>query len=160
MTIPVTLSLREKRIAWFVAKLRNKGGCEAGANGGKYGNKKDTLIVHYIGCLGEMACAKGLNRYWSGAGQGFYADDDVGGLQARCTAYQNGCLLLRENDADDKPHFLLIGERGVYDIVGWAFGHEGKQERYRAAPAGRPPAFFCPQQSLRSMADETWCHVF
>jgi hypothetical protein len=154
--ISVTLSLREKQIAWFVAKLRNKGGRTANANGGKYGNDKDTLILHYIGCLGEMACAKGLNRYWSGAGQGFHDDDDVGGLQARVTAHQNGCLLLRESDANDKPHFLVVGERGEYSIVGWAFGYEVKQEKYRSAPAGRPSAFFCPQQSLRPMTDKGW----
>lgn len=154
--IPVTLTVREKEIAWFVAQLRNKKGEEAGADGNKYGKPDKTqLILHYIGCLGEMALAKGLNRYWSGAGQGFHDDDDVGGLQARATKHPDGCLLVRKDDADDAPYFCLIGEDGTYDIVGWAYGYEAKRVRPQER-AGRPAAYFYPQHLQRPMSDKSW----
>ena len=155
--IHVSLTHREKQTAYYVAKLRNKAGVAAYANAGKYGNDMDTLLLHYRGCLGEMALAKGLNRYWSGGGLDYHNDDDVGGLQVRVTAHATGRLLIRKGEGPDAaPFFLLVGEKGEYDIVGWAYAWKVKQDIFLDAPAGRTAAYFYPQNLLNPMTNKEW----
>ena len=153
----VSLTYRDKQIAYYVAKLRDKAGRDAGANAAKYGNGMDTLLLHYSGCLGEMALAKGLNKFWTGAGLDYRHDDDVGGLQVRVTAHPAGRLLIRKNEGPDgSPFFLLVGEKGDYDIVGWTYGWKVKHDMFLDAPAGREPAYFYPQNLLYPVTNLEW----
>lgn len=146
----VELTERELELARFVAEKRNSYGRSAGADASKFGYSGSTLDLHYRGCLGEMAFAKGMDRYWSGAGQGFYEDDDVGNVQVRVTAHEHGCLIVRpEEGAEDLPWVLVIGSGSRYRLAGWLWGREARQEEWLRAPADRPPAYFVPQRFLR-----------
>jgi len=97
--ITVKLTQREYEIARFVAVQRNEAGREANADPGKYGNTDmDQFNLHVRGCLGEMAAAKGLNRYWFGAGTGWHDDMDLGVEQVRMTKHLGGRLLIRPEE--------------------------------------------------------------
>lgn len=146
----VELTDRELEIAHFVAEKRNAHGKSAGANATKFGYSGSTLELHYRGCLGEMAFAKGMDRYWSGAGQSFHDDDDVGNVQVRVTAHEQGCLIVRpEEKAEDLPWVLVVGSGSRYRLAGWLWGRETRRGEWLRAPADRPPAYFVPQKFLR-----------
>lgn len=153
--IAVELTQREWEIARFVAGQRNDAGNTAGADNGKYGNTLSAFTLHLRGCLGEMAAAKGLNRYWSGAGTGYHNDMDLGVEQVRMTVHATGRLIIRPEDVRrptiDAPWVLVIQHDSLrYTLAGWIIGREGVREEYLASPSGRTPAYFVPQWALRS----------
>ena len=149
--IPVELTQLELELARFVAEQRNRDGQSASADAEKYGYRGSTLELHYQGCLGEMAFAKAMNLYWSGAGLSYHFDDDVGRIQVRVTKYATGCLIVRPNEkAGEEPWVLVTGQDASYRVVGWIPGREAKQEMWLRDPAGRPPAYFVPQDALSS----------
>lgn len=149
----VFLTSLEIAIAEFVAHQRYDAGLLANADPHKYGFDGDAYQITYDGCLGEMAFAKGRNLYWSGAGVDFRNESDVGKVQVRMTRHRNGCLLHRPNEAHlEDPWVLVIGEESrddTYHLGGWLYGHELRREEWLRAPAGRPPAYFAPQNALR-----------
>jgi hypothetical protein len=154
--ITVKLTQREYEIARFVAVQRNEAGREANADPGKYGNTDmDQFNLHVRGCLGEMAAAKGLNRYWFGAGTGWHDDMDLGVEQVRMTKHLGGRLLIRPEETKlstiHAPWVLVIQCDVLhYLLAGWIVGRDGVREEFLARPAGRAPAYFVPQEALES----------
>jgi hypothetical protein len=148
--IPVTLTLLEFDLAQHVSAQRNRDGIRARADSAKFGNAADTLAVHLRGALGEIAAAKALGRYWTGAGTDFHRDQDVGQFQVRVTDRDSGCLIVRPNEGhDNDPWILVTGSFPNYIVRGWLYGHEARQPEFLQAPNGRPPAYFVPQDRLR-----------
>src|SRR6187431_1376259 len=148
--IPVVLRPREVQLARFVAKIRNDAGIAAKADNGKHGNDLDSLERHIQGCLGEMACAKGLDRYWFGAGTTWEDDQDLGVEQVRMTPHHDGRLIIRPDDVAkptiDHPWVLVVQHDLVrYDLCGWIIGRHGVRKEYESTPNDRPPAYFVPQ---------------
>jgi len=103
-----------------------------------------------VGTLGEMAVAKWLNQFWSGA-LGDLKAADVGLLQIRATVHGTH-LLLHPADADEQIFILVTGLPPVLRLCGWCRGREGKQQRYWRDLAGGRPAYCVPQAALRAMA--------
>jgi hypothetical protein len=101
---------------------------------------------HLEGALTECALAKHLNVYWS---KGRYDQPDVGNQDVRATHREDGRLILRDRDKDDRKYWLLTGINGKYTIQGWILGKDGKKEKYWGDPSGRNrPAYFVPQEAL------------
>ena len=103
------------------------------------------------GALGEMAWAKAVNKYWSGAStflENGSSVSDVDDIEVRTTPLDSGKLILRVNDSDTKRFVLVTGLDGRYVIRGFIFGSEGKQQRFISAPNRRTAAFFVPQAEL------------
>lgn len=99
------------------------------------------------GCIGEIVVARFLNHYWS---PGTWQSPDLRRkIEVRSTRYQDGCLLLHQDDIDDRPYVLVTIDLPRACIRGWAFGREGKLQQYWHQDA-RSPAFFVPQHVLRS----------
>lgn len=97
------------------------------------------------GALAEMALSKFLGTYWKG--KGHIKDDDVDGMEVRYTDRDNGCLIIRPDDPN-RIYWLVTGVRGTYHVHGWLHAEIAKQDKYRRAPNGRPPAYFIPQSDL------------
>lgn len=116
-----------------------------GAPEGEAGRKLDAL-----GVFGEMAVAKGLNLYWSGT-VGDYGAIDVGGVVEVRTAHRaTDSLIVHPDDKDAVPFVLVLGDQApAMRLAGWLWGHEAKQERWWKQT--ERPAFFVPQDDLRSM---------
>lgn len=147
--IEVSLTLLEFDLAQHVAAQRNRDGIRANADASKFGNAADTLAVHLRGALGEIAAAKALRRYWTGAGSDFHHDDDVGRIQVRVTDREDGCLIVRPDEGhDNDPWVLVTGTFPHYVVRGWIYGHEARQPEFLRAPNGRPAAHFVPQAAL------------
>lgn len=142
-------------LARFVAERRQHYALIAEADPEKYGydgDEGDQLELHYQGCLAEMAFAKGMNRYWSGAGTHYYKDDDVGRVQVRSTPRERGRMIVRPKDLvrfANAPWVLVVGSCPTFRIAGWIWGYEARQERWLDDPVGRPYAYWVPQWALR-----------
>jgi hypothetical protein len=120
---------------------------------------EDSLGIDVQGAHAELAVAKGLGLKWDG--QFFNLDEwfdwrtdghDVSGLEVRSTHHPDGCLILHPKDKDDSPFILVLTHKAPdYLLSGWAFGHEGKKEKYwRDVGYGRP-CYFLQQSKLRGM---------
>ena len=111
------------------------------------GNMADWQL-HIEGAMCEMAVAKRLGCWWPG--KGTFRGDDAGDVQVRGTAHGNGRLILHKEDADHDIFWLVTGINGHYWVRGWITGHEGKQEKYWTDPGTGRPAFFVPQEDLKT----------
>jgi hypothetical protein len=123
---------------------------------GAYGIPSDAPVWDYDveGCCGEMAAAKALGIYWSGA-HGSLCVPDIGeGFQVRTRCLrtrQSNNLILHPADKDSAVFILVLGTAPTYDVAGWIRGAEGKRQEFWSDPAGGRPAFFVPPNRLRSM---------
>lgn len=128
-----------------------------------------------IGCLGERVVAKALAMRWDG----MYYDDaewrwwrsvghDVGPLEVKATARQNGHLLIPQHNAGNAVFvFVVVNKRPTRvpcEIRGWCFGRDVmfadhlKEGRYAHPYYEVPHAALRPISELRAMldADEDW----
>lgn len=101
----------------------------------------------------EIAVAKALNQYWgAGVTQGDQAD--VGSnIEVRWTRHENGKLMIRPKDKDDRPYILVRGIAPDFEIVGWIYGREGKQDCWKRDPDGKGPVYMVPEEALKSLED-------
>lgn len=148
----VTLTAKEIRLAEFVAHQRDTDGRAAGADASKFGNGRPTYDVHLDGVLGELAFAKLMGIYWTGMGDSYHEDSDVANYQVRATKHANGCLIIRPNEGHEHDPWVLMVADGSrdYRLAGWCYGWAGRKDEYRKDPAGRPWAYFVPQDALES----------
>jgi hypothetical protein len=155
MPMIVSLTQLEMSLARFVAEQRDRMGQLAGADDTKYGEHgTESLELHYRGCLGELAFAKSANVYWSGAGNDFSNEEDVGSVQVRTTSLANGSLIVRPNELQryaERPWALVIGSLDTYRIAGWIYGREAGRRSWLRDPNGRPAAYFVPQGYLHRL---------
>lgn len=113
---------------------------------------------HVEGACGEMAVAKYLGEYWSGA-VGNRNARDVGGYQVRTSAYAEAPLMLHPSDPDDQPFVLVVGRAPRLRIVGYLpEARLGKRQEYWRDPAGLGRQAYCvPQEHLKPLVT---CHTF
>jgi hypothetical protein len=105
------------------------------------------------GAAGEMAVAKAMDLFWSGA-IGDLKADDVGALQVRTRSRHEYELPLHPTDLDDRIFILVTGRAPQFWVRGWIFADDGKRSEWWADPSGKNrPAFFVPHSELRDMAD-------
>jgi hypothetical protein len=107
--------------------------------------------LHIEGAAGELALAKYLGHYWSGA-LGNLDAADVRDWQVRTSAGEDSCLIVHPADGDDDRFVLIIGTAPNFLIRGWAYGRDAKRLEFWRDPSGRDrPAYFLPQSQLRPM---------
>lgn len=103
------------------------------------------------GAIGEKAFAKWGNFYWDESVGKYKSEPDVHIYDVR---FGGPSLIIRSDDLDERPMVLVVVDRDHphYQIPGWVWVHEGKQERWFTDKGlGRPPAYFVPQSVLRPM---------
>jgi len=113
------------------------------------GNQNDWQL-HIEGCLAEMVVAQHLGLFWDG-NIGILSAGDVGDLEVRSTQHASGRLILHPKDKDESKYFLVTGVNGVYQIHGWMFGRDGKQNKYWKDPSQGRPAYFIPKNDLNDI---------
>jgi hypothetical protein len=153
--IEVTLTPDEIELAVGVGVRRQLRSILAGRKDA-YGFKGDPWRVHIEGAMGEMALAKAIGRFWSGAGERFEDDTDVGGIQVRTRSNHKYELYLElylwPKDESDPIYVLVTGTAPVFRVRGWIRGADAKRDDWFKS-IGRAPAFFVPNEQLRPMAD-------
>jgi hypothetical protein len=147
----VTLTPLEVFIAEQVGVRRH---VEAIRHGWKhrYGmNTKEGLAANLQGALGEMAAAKYLDVFWDLNLYGFKTVPDVGPYDVRTTDKEDGALIIRYDDPDDRIFILVTGTCPTYHIRGCMLAKAGKCDMWLKSPNGRPSAWFVPQTALSAI---------
>ena len=133
----VSLSVQEMASAAMVGVRRKVMSLNRKDNTGV---EKSNWTNEIEGAMGECAVAKGLGIYWSPEVNVFKVPD-VGMLHVRQTNHERGRLIVRPDDPDG-VYVLVRGSLGSYEIVGWKYSSECRQDKYLASPNGRPAAWF------------------
>lgn len=105
---------------------------------------------HVVGCIGEAAIAKLLNKFWLGN----LGDlrHDVGDVQVRARAAPSGCLLLHDNDSDHSQfYFVLCDKLPECRIYGPVIAGDCKRKEWWETKTGRP-AYFVPIEELERLS--------
>lgn len=154
----VELEQRERAIAAHVGLLRYLTVLHRGYRQTHGQNNGDGLVWdrHIEGAGAELAVAKALGRYWTGAAvtmpdwlAGAEAEADVGGLQVRHTQRDDGCLIVNLDDEPAATFVLVTGRMPTYVLRGWL---EGALAPARGTLRGRAPgAYFVPQSELEAL---------
>jgi len=81
----------------------------------------DGLMKHFYGCVGEMACAKYLDRYWSGhVNQYKGGKADIGmDIEVRHRIERDKDLIIEKNDPPNRVYVLTRGIPPDIEVVGW-----------------------------------------
>ena len=106
--------------------------------------------IHIEGSCGEMVVSQYLNLYWDG-NIGSLRANDVGHMEVRTRSKHHYDLIIHPDDKDEAKYILVTGINGSYQIHGWIYGKEGKQQKYWSDPAKGRPAYFVPKTELRSL---------
>lgn len=145
----VTLSLHETMIAAYIGSCRQAGALNEGKRD-KHGATADKAwSMHIEGAAGELAAAKALGIYWP-ATVGTYRDaPDLANLEVRTRSRHDYDLIIREDDPDETIYVLVTGRCPEFQVHGWLYAGEGKQEQWLQTYGNRRPAWFVPQGALR-----------
>ncbi len=108
----------------------------------------ERVVQEFIGICGEMAVAKFRDKWWIPPLNEFHRTPDVAATEVRSTYREDGCLILRDNDPDDRFYVLVTGTPPVLNIVGYIRGRDGKADEFRRNPNGYRLAWFVPQDAL------------
>jgi hypothetical protein len=151
----VVLTWPEIYIAADVARMRTIGNLRRGCRD-RYGASGLGADSHLCGCIGEMASAKHLNKFWAGSIGDYEAVDIDRKYQVRATSKASHCLLLHKDDRDDLPFILALVLPEILPYVelpGWLLAKDGKLDDFWGDPTGYRPAYFVPQSKLRDMSE-------
>jgi hypothetical protein len=119
----------------------------------QFGGMDYTWSTHIEGAAGEMAVAKYLGRFWSGA-IGFIKADDVGPYQVKTnTSRKWDDLILREWNDPAKIYISVLSFVPKFVIAGWVLGSEGMKKEFHREGTPGMPAYFVPRLSLHPMSD-------
>lgn len=119
---------------------------------GKPQSLVETLARDILGACGEEAFSKLTDRYFHGHVNKFHQVADVSAAyEVRTTDQEDGSLIIRSYDDDDRFFVLVVGMIPTFRVVGFIQAGEAKQEKWVRAPHGKPPAWFVPQSALRAV---------
>lgn len=113
------------------------------------------LEEEVVGACGEIAVGKFADRWFVPSVNTFHrVPDCLGDVEVRATAhFDTGRLIVRGNDADDRRYVLALVDGQRVRLAGWLHGHEAKRPEWVQDPHNQRPAWFVPQDALRSMGE-------
>jgi hypothetical protein len=151
VSVRILLTWAEVVVAAQVGCMRNIQSLRANRPPGNGLGVDNTWTVNIEGAAGEMAAAKHLGVFWSGA-IGDLKADDAGPYQVKTnTSRKFDDLILRHTDADDRYYLLVLSFLPEFELCGWIYGKDGKQAKWlRDGTPGRT-AFFVPRAALHPL---------
>ena len=115
----------------------------------------ESLNVHVLGALGEMACAKALGISWTGSVDTFKTVSDLrGDIEVRHRSNPTWDLIIRDSDKSDKVYVLTRGiPPDEVEVVGYIQGHAGKKNEYKKDWGKWGEAYFIPADALHPIEE-------
>lgn len=153
--ICVTLTEAEQLFAAQSGAMRRLNAIKRRRND-RYGSPKPEMLwgIDIEAAAAELAVAKYVGMYWQSV-----VDDpkilpgDVGKLQVRHTTYQDGRLMIYASDKDEAPFILVRGQVPTFELAGWLYARDGKQDRYLKTIREGVDAYYIPADHLRSIGE-------
>lgn len=110
------------------------------------------LHEEVVGCLAELAMGKFIDRYFIPEVGTFHTKPDcLHDIEVRATAWEDGSLIIRDNDADDRRYVFCVVSGKSVEIMGWLYGYEAKKNEYIRNPNAYRASWFVPQAKLRAV---------
>lgn len=148
----ITLEWHEYSMAVEIGTLRRITALKRGSQS-YHGASNLSWTEDIEGAAAELCVAKELGIYWNG-GIDTFKDADLGlNIQVRWTPSHSNNLIVREADSDDAYYVLVTGELPTMRIHGYVQGSYAKNDYWKRAPNGRPPAYFVTKDYLRPVAE-------
>lgn len=155
--IEVTLTWAEMLIAANIGCMRNvqslklgRGRVDSPAH--QFGGMDYAWSTNIEGAAGEMAVAKYLGLFWSGA-IGDIDADDVGGYQVKTnTSRKWDDLIIRHWNKPDRIYIGVLSFVPKFMITGWVRGSDVMKKEYSREGVPGMPAFFVPRSALNEMS--------
>ena len=154
--VRVDLTIIEVVWAIVLGSWRRLSSWKNGLDALKHTDKKSDFQTDISGAKGELAVAKYLGVYFEPRNMDFKGPDVGREIQVRSTDWENGCLIIRENDAKTKKHkfVLAITPPGMTVwLVGWRFGDECRKDEFihLNEKTGREDGWWLKQEALALM---------
>lgn len=151
-SIEITLTWAEILVAANVGCMRNVQSLRLGRTDAAAYLDGFGWGANIEGACGEMAVAKHLGVYWSGA-IGDITAPDVGGYQVKTnTSRKWDDLILRPWNKPDAIYISVLSFLPKFIITGWARGTEVKLEKYFRDNVPLP-GYFAPRAILHDIAE-------
>jgi hypothetical protein len=152
--ILIPLTIPELKHANSVGKARNADNYRRGsrpAHGLIPRSRREDVVRHVVGAMGEKAVSKYLAIPWTGDVGGMRYAGDVGGMEVRTTTCHTGRLPLHPTDLDERIFIFVTKtlDETPARLHGWLYAHEGKLKRWWTDPQAGRFAFFVPRSHLR-----------
>lgn len=130
---------------------------------GLVADSHDSLQVHVLGALGELAVCRYLGYVGELTVDTYKTAADVGQYEVRTRSRPNYELIVRDDDPNDAVFILVLKDGPVFRIKGWIRGRDAKRAEWVQRYGGRPPAYFVPHASMRVMGtlpqlEASWRH--
>jgi hypothetical protein len=150
-SITIELSTAELMIAASVGAMRRVSSLKRRMDTDRHA-PHSSWATDIDGAAAEQAVSKHLGRYWGGHIYNFNGDDVSGGIQVRSTSYHDGCLIIRESDADNSIFVLVVASAPSYTIIGWIKASDAKKAKYfRQGNGAGSDAWWVKQSDLIDM---------
>lgn len=154
--ISVTLTWAEVLLASNVGVMRNvqslklgRGRIDSPAH--QFGGMDYAWATNIEGACGELAVAKYLNRFWSGA-IGDIEADDVGPYQVKTnTSRRWDDLIVRTWNKPNRVYISVLSFLPRFVICGWEFGTQVKKAEFLRMGRKDMPAYFYPRARVHDM---------
>lgn len=103
----------------------------------------------FVGACGEIAVGKAADKFFVPSVGTFHrVPDCLKDYEVRSTDREDGCLIIRDNDSDERRFILAIATGETVRLVGWMRGADAKKSEFLRDPHGYRKAWFVPQQKL------------
>ncbi len=105
-----------------------------------------------VGACGEIAVAKLFGAWFVPSVNTFHRTPDcLQDVEVRSTHHENGCLVVRRNDHNQRRFICCIVSAPTVRFAGWLYGHQAKKDEFLKNPGNMREEWFVPQQYLSSM---------
>lgn len=146
----VKLSPEECHMAVLIASTRQTSSAIKGLKD-RINDKSwfDGFLVHFHGCVGEIAAAKALDVHWPGWVDRFTTVADLGdNIEVRHRVDNAHDLIIRNSDDKDKFYVLTTGLPDAVIVHGYIRGKNGMNKTFIRTHGGKPAAYFVPKEFL------------
>ncbi len=156
MAITVELTLPEMSMALDAAWLRIVVSAQQGLNHKTtYSRSMSKRIQEeFVGACGEIAVGKAAGVFFVPSVGTFHRIPDcLADCEVRSTDREDGSLIIRDNDSDERRYILAVAVGEMVRLVGWLAGRDAKKQGWMRNPHGYRQSWFVPQSALRPIEE-------
>lgn len=107
-------------------------------------------------CGAEFAVSKAIGLHWDAVPPPESLSSlrgDVQNIEVRSTKHKDGHLIVHDRDKDDRPFVLVRGTMPDYEIAGWIYARDAKQQRFARPIRNGNYAYFVPCVELHDISE-------
>jgi hypothetical protein len=149
--IAVQLTSSELMLAGVIGSARHTASLQRGREDQHGYAGQDPWQIHIEGAAGEIAFCKAFGIYWPASVNTFKRADVPPDIQIKTRSKASYDLIVRRNDDPDYRYVLVTGTAPAYQLRGWIWGREARQDEFLAEHGGREAAWFIPPDRLMTL---------